>query len=107
LKKREHRLKKAKKVWELFLQKHTTEEIGRSLAMPESEVMAVVSFTAPEMYNIDLSNTLLVQNDELQQKVQDLEKSLENSRNMGWIPISVSVVIAAAAIILSLVIVSV
>jgi hypothetical protein len=105
--KRESRLRKARKVWELFLKERTIEQIANDVSIPEHEVMSIVSFSAPEMYNIDLSNTLLVKNEHLEEEVISLQKALDNSRNMGWIPISVGVFIAAAAIIVSLVIVSV
>jgi hypothetical protein len=107
VKKRETRLRKARKAWELFLQDRTVEQVAKDTSIPESEVMAIVSFTAPEMYNIDLSNTLLVKNEKLEEENIALQKALDNARGMGWIPVSVGVFIAASAIILSLVIVSV
>lgn len=105
--KRESRLHKAQRVWELFLNNNTAEQITHMLNIPMSEVLSILNYTAPEFYDIDLSHTLLVKIDKQQIEIEELQKSLDKSRNQGWIPISIAVVISSIAIIISLVIISV
>jgi hypothetical protein len=104
---REDRLRKAKKVWEMFLNDQDAETIARKLNLSQSQVLSIVNYTTPEFYKVDLSNTLMAKLENQEDEINSLRKSLDNSRNMGWIPVSVGVFIASVAIIIAIVIVMV